>query len=65
MKYPNYLGTPQVIHHGVLNLRNCERQNDLIQMGFYIMPRYDMNLAEYLMHFEGKKRLDKIAEVTI
>ena len=29
------------------------------------MSKYDMNLEEYLKHFDGKKRLEKIAEVTI
>jgi hypothetical protein len=30
-------------------------------MSFYIMPKYDMDLEEYLNHFEGKKRLEKVA----
>lgn len=60
-KYPNYKGTPQVIHYGSLNLRNYQRQNDIVYMSFYIMPKYDMDLEEYLNHFEGKKRLEKVA----
>ena len=43
-----YEAVPQIIDYGMLELHNFGQKNETKQLGFYLMPLYEMNLKQYL-----------------
>ena len=43
-----YQAVPQIIDYGMLELHNFGQKNETKQLGFYLMPLYEMNLKQYL-----------------
>ena len=43
-----YQAVPQIIDYGLLELHNFGQKNETRQLGFYLMPLYEMNLKQYL-----------------
>jgi hypothetical protein len=53
LKYSTHeLGLPHILDHGVIILQNFA-EDRIIICGYYIIPKYDCNLYQYLQNFRG------------
>ena len=59
----DYDATPRVLDYGLFNLLNFENKQD-INVTYFIMPLYEMDLEEYLSKFEGMQKIMRIIDVT-
>ena len=37
--------------------------DDIVSMGYFVMPKYDMNLLDYIKHFKGEELIKRTLEV--
>ena len=56
----SYQAIPEIIDYGMLVLQNFGELKETKQFGFYMMPRYEMNLKQYLSKLNGVVRIQKI-----
>ena len=55
---------PKILNTGTIKMSNFDGQSNEITCSYYLMPKYDMNLKEYLGQLKGLDKLQQIFEVT-